>query len=246
MFDILLVIPAMSYEAFVSAYWICLITGGGLLVISTVAGASHVGSADVDVDFEIDADVDFDADFDVDAEIPDDFEIDIVHAHEAAGVAAHLASADGAFSLSSWFSLRFVVFATATFGFLGVVLTYMSDLTGAATAGIAIMGGIAVGQVVHQIIRKIRRNSGNSAPMTADYLKKPVRVTMVIEHPRKGEVAVKLRNAERYIPAVTRRPQTSFKVGDQAFIIAYRGGVAEVVSKKEFDFITYKGRGGSS
>ena len=57
---------------------------------------------------------------------------------------------------------------------------------------------------------------------------------------------VKLRNAERFIPAVTRRPQTSFKVGDQAFIIAYRGGIAEVVSKKEFDFITYKGRGGSS
>ena len=49
MFDILSIIPAMSYEAFVSAYWICLITGGGLLVISTLAGASHVGSADVDV-----------------------------------------------------------------------------------------------------------------------------------------------------------------------------------------------------
>ena len=94
--------------------------------------------------------------------------------------------------------------------------------------------------------KRTDRNSGNSALMTVDYLKKPVRVTMVIEHPRKGEVAVKVRNAERFIPAVTRRPQTSFKVGDQAFIIAYRGGVAEVVSKKEFDFITYKGRGGSS
>ena len=242
MFDILSIIPAMSYDAFVSAYWICLITGGGLLVISTVAGASHLGGADVDVDFGIDADVDFDADFDV----PDDFDVDIVHAHEAVGAAEHIGAVDGALSLSSWFSLRFVVFAVATFGFLGVVLTYLSDMTSAATAGIAIIGGIAVGQIVHQIIRKIRRNSGNSAPMTADYLKKPVRVTMVIEHPRKGEVAVKLRNAERFIPAVTRRPQTSFKVGDQAFIIAYRGGVAEVVSKKEFDFITYKGRGGSS
>ena len=154
MFDILSIIPAMSYEAFVSAYWICLIAGGGLLVISTVAGASHLGSADVDVDFELDTDVDFDADFDIDAEIPDDFDVDIVHAHEAAGMAEHLASADGAISLSSWFSLRFVVFAAATFGFLGVVLTYLSDLTGAATAGIAIIGGIAVGQIVHQIIRK--------------------------------------------------------------------------------------------
>lgn len=242
MFDILSIIPAMSYEAFVSAYWICLITGGGLLVISTVAGASHLGGADVDVDFEIDADVDFDADFDV----PDDFDVDIVHAHEAVGAADHIGAVDGALSLSSWFSLRFVVFAVATFGFLGVVLTHLSEVSQAATVGIAIIGGIAVGQIVHQIIRKIRRNSGNSALMTVDYLKKPARVTMLIEHPRKGEVAVKVRNAERFIPAVTRRPQTSFKVGDQAFIIAYRGGVAEVVSKKEFDFITYKGRGGSS
>jgi hypothetical protein len=246
MFDILSIIPAMSYDAFVSAYWICLITGGGLLVISTLSGASHLGSADVDVDFDIDADVDFDADFDVDMDIPDDFDVDITHAHEAVGAAEHLAAADSAISLSSWFSLRFVVFATATFGFLGVALTYLSDLTDPATAGIAIIGGIAVGQIVHQIIRKIRRNSGNSAPMPSDYLKKSVRVTMVIEHPNKGEVALKLRNAERFIPAVTRRPQTSFKVGDQAFIIAYRGGVAEVVSKKEFDFITYKGTGGSS
>ena len=37
MFDILSIIPAMSCEAFVSAYWICLITGGGLLVVSTAA-----------------------------------------------------------------------------------------------------------------------------------------------------------------------------------------------------------------
>lgn len=242
---------AMGLEALLPAYWICLIVGGGLLVISTIAGASAIADADVDFDVDVDADFDidldahFDADFDADVDMPDGFDVHLEHIDDVAA-GDPITAADSALSLSSWFSMRFVVFGSATFGFLGVVLSNMSELSPAATAVTSAVGGVCLGQAVHQLIRKIRRDSGNSTTMTSDYLKKPARVSIAIQPPAKGEVALRVKNAERFLPATARRDKSNFGVGEQVYVIAYHGGVAEVVSQKEYAFLTYTGRGGSA
>jgi hypothetical protein len=249
-----------NLDALVPAYWVCLIVGGGLVTLSVLAGAASGASLDTDVDFDLAPDVDFDADLDLsgadldadalsagDVDIATGVDADVLDAHHAVGGAGEAMTAAGSgVSLASWFSLRFVVFAAATFGFVGVVLTYLSDLGPAVTLAVAAIAGIAVGQVVHQIIRAIRRNSGNSSPTPADYVNQPGRVSIAIRHPHKGEIALSVRGTQRYIPAVTRREQTGFAIGDRAYVIAYRGGVAEVVTPKEYEFLTYKGRGAAS
>ncbi len=252
-------VPALiaSLDALVPAYWICLIVGGGLVTLSVLAGAGSGADIDADVDFDLAPDVDFDADVDlasaadVDAadvaDIAAGTDAHVFDAPHAAGDAGEAMTAAGAgFSLASWFSMRFVVFAAATFGFIGVVLTYLSELGPAATLAISAIAGIVVGQIVHQIIRAIRMNAGNSVTTSADYINRPARVTIAVRHPHKGEIALSVRGTQRYIPAVTRREKTEFSIGDTAYVIAYRGGVAELVTPKEYEFLTYKGRGAAS
>ncbi len=57
MYNVLLMLAAGGWASLATPYWICLIVGGGLLIISSIAG----GDADVDVDLDIDVDMDLDA-----------------------------------------------------------------------------------------------------------------------------------------------------------------------------------------
>lgn len=103
MFDPLTLTLALNLTMLTAVYWVCLIVGGGLLVISTVSGADT--NADVGGDFEADFDAELDADMDLETEID---HVEALHG--------------GAMTLSTWFSIRFLVFAMAVFGALGVVL----------------------------------------------------------------------------------------------------------------------------
>lgn len=195
----------------VSLYIVCLVVGGGLLLISTVFG----GDADAGVDADFDVDVDADADIDLNTD-----------------------SGGGALSLSSWFSVQFVVYFAAVFGFVGTVMTYLSEVSAGATLGVAIASGLVVGQAVHQLIRALKRGSSDSSTRTEDYLNKPARVTVAIQPPKRGEVAVRIGDSERFVPARTRRPDDSFKIGEGVVVVAFVGGVAEVVSQTEYEFVT--------
>ncbi len=104
-------------SALAAAYVICFIVGGGLLAISTIFGHHTDTDVDADIDVDFDADVDVGADLDVDAD-PDTIHIE----HAADGV-----------SLATWFSIRFLVYFTATFGAVGTILTYMSSASSGAT-----------------------------------------------------------------------------------------------------------------
>ena len=205
-------------SALTAVYWITLIVGGGLLLFSAFGG----DASDSDVDVSADVDADFEVDFDADG----DFDVD----------ADHFAGAEaGALSLSTWFSIRFLVFFMAAFGVVGVVLTHLSSAGHGTTLAIALVGGLVVGQSVHQIFRAIRRTSGNSVPRPSDYVKKLARVTILIQHPNKGEVAIQVRNARRFVPAVAEGAVKQFDVGDEVVVVGYRAGVARVVSREEFE-----------
>ncbi len=231
MFDVILLMPLLAEIGAVltTTYWACLIVGGGLVVLSALGGSDSDVDVETDVGFDVDADADFDFDADTEFEIDADAEIDM-GGHAGVAHAGHVAA-----NLSTWFSMRFVVFFAAVFGVVGVVLTHMSEQGVWATLGLSIVGGLVVGQCVHQLFRYIRQTSGDSKPQPQDYVNKLARVTIAITPPDKGEVALQVRQTRRYVPAVASSEAAGFKVGTDVVVVAYRAGVARVVSKEEFE-----------
>ena len=194
-----------------SVYVVCLIVGGGLIVVSTVFG----GDADADVDVEIGgADVGADA-----------------------GHSTHVDSPSG-LSLASWFSIHFLVYFLAVFGLVGTTMTRLSPAGSTTTLLWSLIGGLGIGQSVHQLLRYLRRTSGNGAADVSDYINQPATVTIKIAPPQKGEVSVSVRGRTRFVPAVARRDDDSFESGDRVVVVAYRNGTSEVVSQKEYEFVT--------
>lgn len=218
------------FDLLTAVYWICTIVGGGLVVMSTLSGDDSDSQVDVDahVDLDVDMDVEVDAAFDAET------------GHHADGALAD------AGSVAAWFSIRFVVFFMSAFGAVGVVLTHLSDVGGGATFGAALLAGLVMGQGVHQLIRVMRRTSGNSAPTRADYVDQRARVTIAITYPHKGEIVLTVRGAQRYVPAVSKHADRSFPVGAEVGVVDYRGGLAEVVSIEEFEFLSDKQEGAES
>ena len=203
MFDAALTTLAVSLPELTTLYWVCLIVGGGLIVISSVAGG--------------DADGGFDADLDV------DLDVDTGHAHASA--------------LTSWFSIQFVVFFLAMFGVVGVTLTHLTQRTSGVVLTIAISAGLLVGQGVHQLLRKLRRSSGDSTPKVDDYVNKLARVTITVANEKKGEIALRVGRSDRFIAALAKHSDDTFSPDQQVGVVAYREGVAEVVSREEFEFL---------
>ncbi len=215
-----------------SAYVICLIVGGGLLLISTVFGGDS--DADIEADFDGGLDADFDADFEADLET--DFEADVeVDAHVDA---AHGHIGDGALSLSSWFSVRFLVYFAAMFGLVGTVLTRMSDTPSHLVLVYAIAGGVVVGQVAHQLMRYLKRTSVDGSLHTQDYVDTLARVTVAIHPPKRGEVAIQIGDGERFVAADAKHKHDAFEPGQTVGVVGLHGGVAVVVSLKEYEFLS--------
>ncbi|MFH1731206.1 MAG: hypothetical protein ABIF82_06110, partial [Planctomycetota bacterium] len=191
------------------------------MLLSMLGGDSDADvSVDTDVDVGFDADVDLDADgaFDVDAD-----GVDLSHAHT--DVAA----------LSTWFSMRFVVFFVAIFGAVGVILRHLTALETGLAFIVALVIGLIVGQVAHHVFRVIRRTSGDSTPRPQDYVNRLARVTIAITPPNKGEVAIQVRSARRFVPAVATGEVPGFNAGDEVVVVGYRAGVAQVISREEFE-----------
>ncbi len=206
-------------------YWACAVLGVGILLFSSLSGAQGGGDGAADVD-------------------PGGVDADVGHTGDASGADFH--HGGGLSTLSTWLSLRFVFFFVAVFGSLGVILSNLSELEERWTLGIALVGGVVVGQTVHQVFRRLRRSEGNSAPEAEDYLNQVGQVTVAIRPPQQGEVAIDVRGGQRFVPAMSRHADIGFTVGDEVVVLGYRHGVAEVVSHKEAQFLSSTKEGESS
>lgn len=218
-------------------YVVCLIVGGGLLVISTVFGGDHdvdTGGVDADVHLDVHADVHADLDAGVDPHVDFHPETD-VHAETATDATSHT---DHALSIASWFSIRFVVYFAAMFGLTGTVMSFMTEASKGITLVVSVIGGVVVGQGVHQTMRALRRTSGDSSVTAGDFVDKEARVTVAIKPPARGEVAVRVGDAERFLPAVAGRTDDTFASGERVVITSYSAGTAEVVSLEEHEFVS--------
>jgi hypothetical protein len=215
--DLVWAILAVGLPALTGLYWVCLIVGAGLLLIGALAGGDTDVGADVDVDVSLDADVGADVDVPVDG-----------HAHPGHASAS---------ALAGWFSMQFLVFFVAMFGVVGVVMTYLTEQGAGVNLGCAVVGGLVVGQGVHQLLRELRRSSGDSTPQPRDYVDKLGRVTVTIAGGRQGEVALRVGRAERFVPALPKHEDQTFTPGEYVGVVAYQSGVAEVVSRREYEFL---------
>ena len=234
MLELILMTIGLTFPDLSLLYWGCGSLGGIFIIFSmlTLGG----GDADVDVDGDVSFDVDADADFDVDVSADADADLDVdMHAETGEALAgAH----GGMMSLATWMSARFIIYFLAVFGIMGLILQYTTSMAPGLVFGISLISGVIAGQAVHQLFRALKRTSGNSAARVSDFLEKSGRVTIAIDSPRKGEVAVHVDSGERFLPALAKHADRNFKVGDEVVVVAYQGGIAEVVSREEFDFIT--------
>jgi|CXWL01.1.fsa_nt_gi hypothetical protein len=211
-------------------YIICLIVGGGLLLLSTVFSGHQAG--DVSLDHAA-PDAVFDhAAPDLDHSVSSDgAQVDHSHPHGLHG---------SGFSLASWFSIQFAIYFCAVFGLVGTTLTYGSNVSAGWILLAACLAAFAIGQAVHQSMRFLKRTGQGSEISSADFVNKPARVTITIEPPRHGEVAIPLQSGERFVSAVAKRTHDRFRVGDRVVVVTFRNGVAEVVSKEEYEFVSGK------
>jgi hypothetical protein len=205
-------------------YVFCLVVGGGLLVVSTFFGGDH----DVDSGLDLDGGVDLDAGADLDGGA----DVDVQAEHGGELTAGHA----GALGLSNWLSVRFAVYFAAMFGLTGTVLTYFADVSPMWTLGIALLAGTCMGQLVHQTIRALQRGSVSSESRVEDIIDQPGRVTVAVRPPARGEVGVHVGDREIFLPAVAQRSDDVFEVGSQVIVAGYISGLAEVVSRQEYEF----------
>lgn len=222
---LLAAIPALT-----GVYLFCLIVGGGMLLISTVLGGSH--DADVDIGTDVDVDVDVAGDMDMGGGVDAGADLDVDGA-DATG--AHH-GAPSALALSKWFSVRFLVYFAAMFGLVGTVLTYMTAVQAGWVFLIALVAGVLMGQFVHQVVRALQRGEVSSEVRVEDLVAKTARVTIAVRPPARGEVGVRVGDREVFLAAVAQRPDDAFDIGAQVRITAYSGGLAQVVSCREYEF----------
>lgn len=215
----------------IPAYWFALILGGGLILISTLFGGTSHSAGGLDAAGTLSADLPADADLGGAL----DAHADVGVGHDAGAGHDVGADAPGALALSRWFSLSFATYALAVFGAVGVVLCYVAGWSASAALPYAVVGGVAVGQGVHQLLRKVRATSGNSTTAPQDYVNRVGRVTVAIRHPDIGEAVLNVRGTARYVPAAAGRAGTEFEVGDEVVVRAYRAGVVEVVGRRDAD-----------
>lgn len=249
-------------SALAAVYIVCLIVGGGLLAVSTIFG--HHSDTDVDTSLDADVGVDFHADVDADLapdlDVGADVDVDVAGDVDIAGdvdvgpdldvhadaEALHADHAAAGISLATWFSIRFLVYFTATFGVVGTVLTYMTSVGTGAVLLLAIASGLVVGQGVHQTLRYLQRTSGDSTATVRDYLNRTARVTIAIGQGQRGEVALQVRGRERFVTATAERRNDHFDIGDRVAVVAFANGTARVISQDEYDFIHEHERGADS
>ncbi len=212
--------------ALATVYIIALIVGGGLLLLSLFM-TGH-GSTDVHADLS--------GDLGMSGHAP------AGDLHQGGDMGHHTGGGHG-LPLASWFSLQFAVYFLAMFGLIGTTLTFAGKVGPVAVLTSALVGGFIVGQLVHQTLRALKRSGVGSDLTAEDFLKRPARVSIAIDPPRRGEIAVTSRSGERFLPAVSRRGDDRFKVGDRVVVVGLSHGVAEVLSKEEYDFVSESGTG---
>lgn len=244
----------------VGLYTFALIVGGGLLMVSLLAGGDHGEvdadhdvdfdhDVDLDHDFDLDADADFDADFDHDVDLDHDVEIehdveleheveldhDAELEHDADHATVHAAQQASTFSGADFFtiflSLRFWTFFLAFGGGVGLATTLLKLLPPVGTAVFAAIAGLLCGGLGAGVVRYLQRDDVDSAVGRSDLLGKSGRVTVRVKRDSPGKIKIDLDDHVREILALS--DGEAIGVGEEVLVINIeKSGLARVTSSK--------------
>lgn len=219
-----------------TAYLICLLSGGVLVSISVFFGGDAESDveagAEVEAGFEFDADADADLDLDLDADADLDLDADHdMHVGAPADVASQV--------WLPFFSLRFWTFATAFFGLTGTLLTWFADLDEMLVVGISVGMGLFAGLGMAYLIHYLQKRELSSAIHPREYIGRTAKVLVPIDPAHPGKI--RLHIEDHWIDLIATTHDAEFGVGDTAFVraINLKDGVARVVKDfKELEEIS--------
>ncbi len=177
------------------------------LVGGVLAAVMTVGGGDIDADADLDLDLDLDADADLDTG-------DLT---EGAGSA-----------LSSIFSFRTLVFASAFFGITGLILPLVG--TGSlATLVLALLVGGFAGFVNDRLLRYLKRSSGDSRITDEVFTGARARVSVPVDGGRRGRVTIDVDGRSVAMVAEAYRDlHETFQQNEDVVVIEVKDGVARI------------------
>jgi hypothetical protein len=208
-----------------SLYLASLAFGGLLIGVSVLLGG---GDLDGDGDLGLEGDLDLDGDLDFDGELDLDGDVDLDGdgpIGEALATAGDSVGADAAIWMP-FLSLRFWTFATAAFGMIGLLLSFVMS-SAVATAGFAGLGGMSIGWGAAWSFRHLAQKPVSGETTTLRYVGQEAKVVLSIRPGAQGKIALQTYQGRLDLTAVSNDGR-SLDVGDTVLIASMSHGVANV------------------
>jgi membrane protein implicated in regulation of membrane protease activity len=161
-----------------------------------------------------------DADHDVDHDV--DHSLDHGHDHDV----------HGDFWLP-FLSLRFWTYGLMVFGVVGLLLTWLTNVSTASGAVLSIASGLVAGTGVAYLMRSLRGSDSDSLAREQDLLGVEAKVLVPIRGETSGKVRVNVKGELIDLVASTTE-ETPLDVGDSVLVVGIDGGKASVIRRETF------------
>lgn len=195
-----------------AAYIVAAIVGGGLILISALAGLgahADMGGGDFAHDTGLSHDASHDAD------------------HGDAG-----ATGSGALWLP-FFSLRFWTYAVGTFGLLGTLLTFSRVSQEPLTLTVSSVSALVTGTIAALAVRALSKMERSSTASETDFQGAVGKVTVPIRGSLPGKVRTSVRGDLIDLVAVS-HDGAEIAQGEEVIVVEIEGNQARVARQKEF------------
>ena len=195
------------------------IFGGGFILPALLGSLDF----DTDTDFEFDADTDFDLDMDADVDVDAD----------------HGGGLEAATGISEWISslltFRTLIFFSAFFGIVGIVLTvldYTEPIPFASATGLGLLAGV----VNARLMSYLKRSDMSSHLTEKEIAGSTARVVLPVAQQRRGRVEVDVAGQPQFMVALPFRPDAAeMSQGAQVVVIEVKEGTAYVAPLPSLD-----------
>jgi membrane protein implicated in regulation of membrane protease activity len=198
-------------------YWICLVVGGGFVLLSIMGGFDGL-DADADLDADLDGDIDLSPDVDTDIEFADPGK----------------ASSRSRFAwLGMLKSVKFWTFGSCFFGLTGTVLSRLA-VQPILTLILAVLMGLVCGSAIALTLRSLYRRQVNSLVKTTDLVGLLGTVEVPLSASSRGKVRLQVKGTVIDFIASTTEGR-EFRPGEPVLVVGMEQNNLWVVSAQELN-----------
>ena len=214
----------------IELYAAALILGGGLAVTGAIGAAmGHATDASDAADSHTTGLVDH----------PGHLDLPVHHGHPGHAADAIHAPAgtsrvlDALFAVIPALSLRFWTYALATFGMIGMILTWLSDASRTFVLIAAIVLGVVVGRITHAVFRAVRRLETSGGGSSEQFVGRDATVVVAITPGTTGKISLHLSSGTVELLADAFEDE-HLLAGSTVVVVAFRAERALVMSSERF------------